>query len=59
MPPLEPRIASEPAYDWPGNIRALQNLIEHAVALCRWLRDRDVGILHCSPYVAKQVRSLG
>ena len=27
------------------------------VALCRRLRDRNVGILHCSPFVAEQLKS--
>jgi hypothetical protein len=26
------------------------------VALCRRLRDRKVGILHCSPFVAEQLK---
>jgi anti-anti-sigma regulatory factor len=26
------------------------------VALCRWLRDRNVEILHCSPFVAEQLK---
>jgi hypothetical protein len=26
------------------------------VALCRGLRDRKVGILHCSPFVAEQLK---
>ena len=27
------------------------------VALCRRVRDRDVGILYCSPFVAEQLKS--
>jgi ABC-type transporter Mla MlaB component len=29
------------------------------VALCHHLRDRKVGILHCSPFVAEQLKSEG
>jgi len=41
------------AYDWPGNIRELQNVIERAVIVCdsdtlsldaRWLNGRSLGI---------------
>jgi anti-anti-sigma regulatory factor len=29
------------------------------VALCRCLRDRKVSFLHCSPFVAEQLKGLG
>jgi len=29
------------------------------VALCRRLQDRKVGILHCSPFVAEQLKCQG
>jgi anti-anti-sigma regulatory factor len=29
------------------------------VALCRYLQDREVGILHCSPFVAEQLKREG
>ena len=29
------------------------------VALCRRLQDRQVGILHCSPFVAEQLKYQG
>jgi hypothetical protein len=31
----------------------------HGVALCRSLRDRHVAILHCSPFVAEQLKGYG
>ncbi|MFH2011634.1 MAG: sigma 54-interacting transcriptional regulator [Pseudomonadota bacterium] len=40
-------------YDFPGNIRELENIIEHAFVLCK---DRIIGIKHLPPELTRGLR---
>ena len=42
-------------YDWPGNIRELQNAIEHAFVLCR---DELIGLRHLPDKLLKDINAL-
>ena len=49
---IEPdAIARLEAYDWPGNVREVENVIERAVALTRrrWVQLEDLPRLHSTP----------
>ena len=42
-------------YDWPGNIRELENAIEHAFVLCR---DELIGLRHLPDKLLKDINAL-
>ena len=42
-------------YDWPGNIRELENAIEHAFVLCR---DELIGLRHLPDKLLKDINVL-
>jgi PAS domain S-box-containing protein len=44
------------AHDWPGNIRELENAIEHAFILCN---AGEIGIAHLPPELTAHIRTAG
>jgi len=41
------------------NLRGVSYLSQEGVRLLRTLRDREVGLLHCSAFIAEQLKSRG
>jgi PAS domain S-box-containing protein len=55
----EPVLQRLMAYDYPGNVRELENIVEHAFVLCRsgLIETRHLPPEHCAPDIRTQDRS--